>query len=286
MTLLTQILERPLDPGYAAASERRTRAGGPASRGTRTWLLAVAALLIGFLLAASALTLRPTGTTASREKQQLIDQVHARQANGDEQVAAIEQLRTQITASRDAAIGGSATALTDQLRRLSLTTGDVAVQGPGMTVTLQDAPSAVPGPGQPRTGATAQEGRVTSTDLQIVVNGLWEAGAEAMSVNGQRLTARSAIRFAGQAILVDYRPLSPPYVITAIGDQRALPTAFAQTVGGSYLTALRDNYQIPSSTTSDARLVVPRSPTLEVDRATPVPTASPTSRTPDPGVTP
>ena len=46
-------------------------------------------------------------------------------------------------------------------------------------------------------------------DLQIVVNGLWDAGAEAISVNGQRLTSKSAIRFAGQAILVNYRPADP-----------------------------------------------------------------------------
>ena len=45
-------------------------------------------------------------------------------------------------------------------------------------------------------------------DLQIVVNGLWASGAEAVSVNGQRLTSKAAIRFAGQAILVNYRPLT------------------------------------------------------------------------------
>ncbi|MEO3935178.1 DUF881 domain-containing protein [Dermatophilaceae bacterium Soc4.6] len=292
MTLLSEILERPLDPGYATAAQRRATTGGPASRGTRTVLVATTALLIGFLLAASALTLRPRGTTASRDKQQLIDQVHVRQEHGDEQVAAIERLRAQITASRDAAIGASAVGLTQSLRELSVTTGDVAVQGPGLTVTLQDAPDAVAGTGQPRGADTAQEGRVTSTDLQIVVNGLWQAGAEAMAVNGQRLTARSAIRFAGQAILVDYRPLSPPYVITAIGDQQGLPVQFAQTVGGSYLTALRDNYAIPSSTSSDAHLVVPRSPTLGVDRAgPPTPPSAPgtpstAARIPDPEVTP
>ena len=45
-------------------------------------------------------------------------------------------------------------------------------------------------------------------DLQVIVNGLWAAGAEAIAVNGQRLTACSAIRSAGEAILVDFRPLS------------------------------------------------------------------------------
>ena len=67
-----------------------------------------------------------------------------------------------------------------------------------------------------------------------------------MSINGQRLTSRSSIRFAGDAILVDFRPLSPPYVITAIGDGRELQTGFASSASGAYLKSLGDNYSIPS----------------------------------------
>ena len=72
----------------------------------------------------------------------------------------------------------------------------------------------------------ASQGRVIAKDLQYVTNALWESGAEAISINGKRLTSTSSIRFAGSAIIVDYRPLTRPYVITALGDpQRFL--AFA-----------------------------------------------------------
>ena len=87
-------------------------------------------------------------------------------------------------------------------------------------------------------------------DLQIVVNGLWAAGAEAIAINGQRLTARSAIRSAGQAILVDFRPL-----VAAVRRQRGrrpggLQTRFAAGSAGAYLRALRDNYGIRAAIVS------------------------------------
>jgi uncharacterized protein YlxW (UPF0749 family) len=70
------------------------------------------------------------------------------------------------------------------------------------------------------------EGRVRDADLQDVVNGLWAAGAEAVAVDGQRLTALSAIRSAGESVLVDLRPLSPPYTVEAVGDPAALEVGF------------------------------------------------------------
>ena len=79
----------------------------------------------------------------------------------------------------------------------------MAVTGPGITVTLDDSADAVSGSDPARGSSGFEEGRVSAADLQIVSNGLWAAGAEAISINGQRLTTRSAIRFAGQAILVD-----------------------------------------------------------------------------------
>ena len=66
------------------------------------------------------------------------------------------------------------------------------------------------------------DGRVYDRDLQDVVNALWLAGAEAMSINGQRLTAATAIRSAGEAILVNSRPLSPPSLVHAIGNPAPL----------------------------------------------------------------
>ncbi len=59
-------------------------------------------------------------------------------------------------------------------------------------------------------------------DLQLVVNALWRAGAEAIAVNGRRVIGTTAIRKAGSAILVNYRAVSSPYRIVALGDPEAL----------------------------------------------------------------
>ena len=90
-----------------------------------------------------------------------------------------------------------------------------------MRVVADDAP-----------GADSARNQVLDTDLQKLVNGLWEAGAEAVAVNGQRLTNLSTIRLAGGAITVNARSLRRPYVVTAIGNQDTLPARFAETSSG------------------------------------------------------
>ena len=194
-------------------------------------------------------------------------------------------LGQQIQDAQSAALSSQASQLSAELDRLRLLTGEVAVTGPGLVLTVDDAPDArtQSGSGDPRDAGGFPKGRVTSFDLQVLCNGLWQAGAEAMSINGQRLTSRSSIRFAGDAILVDYRPLSPPYAITAVGDGRELQTAFASSASGAYLKSLGDNYAIPSTITTPSRVDAPRSPSLPLSSAVPV---SPTTGSPSGGTTP
>ena len=113
--------------------------------------------------------------------------------------------------------------------------------------------------------------------LQIVVNGLWSAGAEAISINGQRLTALSAIRSAGQAILVDFRPLSPPYAVSAIGPSDSMRADFAAGSAGTYLHSLEDNYGIDSDILNVSSLSLPASSGLTLHDARPTSPKSPTS---------
>jgi len=155
------------------------------------------------------------------------------------------------------------------------------VTGPGLVLTVDDAaslknpnvdPGAVTGPDLTK---------VFATDLQIIVNGLWQAGAEAISVNGHRLTSRTAIRSAGEAILVDYRPLTRPYVITAIGDPSSLSVEFADNDGGSHLQSLKANYRIRGDILERDPVVVPGEPALSLEQARPVRSAI-TKQTPVP----
>jgi len=277
MTLITEMMERPLDPGYAAAAERRQQAGLPAASGLRSPTLIIATVLIGTLLGASALALRAPTTAASQIKVSLVARIESARARADSQTNRIATARNEINAAQAAALGQQRqSGLTAELSKLELAAGTVAVTGPGLVLTIDDAESkAEPGAPDtnPRSATGPDQGKVIATDLQVIVNGLWEAGAEAISINGHRLTSRAAIRSAGEAILVDYRPLTRPYVITAIGDRGSLGVEFADNSGGSYLQSLTNNYKIRTDIQSRASVLIPGEPTLSLQSAQPVQSA-------------
>lgn len=274
MTLITEMMQRPLDPGYAAAAESRVRAGLSPATGERSPMLVISAVVVGALLAISALALRAPDTAANTVKADLVGRIETRRAHADAQTRNIATMRAQINAAQAGALSQqSQSGLTASLLRLEVATGTVPVTGPGLVLTIDDA-SAVVGPKDPDVdprGATEpDQGKVIARDLQIIVNGLWEAGAEAISVNGHRLTARAAIRFAGEAILVDYRPLTRPYVVTAIGEPGGLSVELADNAGGAYLQSLKANYGIRGDIEERDAVVVPGEPALSVQKAGPV----------------
>ena len=131
------------------------------------------------------------------------------------------------------------------------------LQGPGFILTLDDAPGLRGRRGRRGRRRGRSRAGCIAKDLQYVTNALWEAGAEAVSINGKRLTSTSAIRFAGSAIIVDYRPLTRPYVITALGDPQRFPAAFADGAGGTYLSTLRSTFGVRVDTEVSDDLTVP-----------------------------
>jgi uncharacterized protein YlxW (UPF0749 family) len=281
MTLITEMMERPLDPGYAAAADRRQGSGLPPATGLRSPTLIIATILIGALLGISALALRPPATATNKIKKDLVGRIEAQRAHADSQTRLIDSLRNQINAAQTAALTAqSQTGLAAELSRLELAAGTVPVSGPGLMLTVDDAPPPAIAPdADPLTVTGPDDGQVIAKDLQMIVNGLWDAGAEAISINGHRLTSRAAIRSAGAAILVDYRPLNRPYVITAIGDPGSLAVEFADNSGGSYLQSLKSNNQIRGDVKEQTSVVVPGEPTLSLEEAKPVKSAV-TSPTP------
>src|SRR5690625_7345434 len=82
-------------------------------------------------------------------------------------------------------------------------------------------------------------GRVQDLDLQVLANALWSSGAEAVAINGHRLSSVSAIRSAGPAILVDLAPLARPYVVEAVGDPEDMRARMVRSTGGTHLGSLR-----------------------------------------------
>jgi uncharacterized protein YlxW (UPF0749 family) len=269
MTLLTSMMERPLDPGYAAAAAQRERAGLPPSTGTRTPTVLVAALVAGLLLTLGALALRTPSTAAVKAKADLVAQIEARRSQVDREGEQLRALQAEVDTLQAQALGQDQASVQSRLDALTLVSGGQAVTGEGIRLVLDNAPGSdsSSADGNPRTDAQKKEGTVFSKDLQIIVNGLWQAGAEAIAINGQRLTSRSAIRFAGEAILVNYRPLARPYTISVIGSRNGLQTEFADNAGGAYARALQDNYGIRVSIDAVDSMTLPAASSLTVRHA-------------------
>lgn len=288
MTLLTSMMERPLDPGYAAAAERRAHAGLPAATSTRTPTVLIASVAAGLLLTVGALSLRVPQTEAVRVRSDLVAQIEARRAQADAQSAQIQSLQREVSELQASRLVGSGdTDLQARLSALELAAGSGPVTGPGLRITLDDAEdtSAADPNRSPRDQAEQDEGRVLAKDLQFVLNGLWAAGAEAISVNGQRLTSRTAIRNAGDAVLVNYRPLTRPYLVLALGDADDLQVEFAENAGGAYARALKDNFGIRVSIDPVSSLTIPGTSSLTLRSATvPRPAITGPARTPAPSI--
>src|SRR5262249_17837351 len=128
-----------------------------------------------------------------------------------------------------------------------------------LTVTLTEpsVPAATPTPGRAGTVPIGRTNILTDRDIRSVVNELWHDGAEAVAVNGIRLTATSAIRFAGQAILVDFQPITSPSVASAIGNPDQLVTRFAQSDVASRYQTLTGVDGIGFTFTTNADLSLP-----------------------------
>jgi uncharacterized protein YlxW (UPF0749 family) len=251
MALLNEVRDRPLDPGYASAAAARRERGLPASTGSHSLLLVVSMVLLGFLLTVAAQTLREPDPAAATAREELIERVGSQQQLGDTHAVRIEVLRADVAALQEAAIQGPDAERAEAVQQAAIQAGASAMVGPGVVVTMDDAPTE-----NDALAAEAEE-RVLARDLQVVVNGLWAQGAEAIAINEQRLTSTSSIRFAGEAIVVDFRGLTRPYTVTAIGDPDQLLEELGSGPTGQYLAELRDEFHLSAAAERAAEVTVP-----------------------------
>ncbi|HEV7898125.1 MAG TPA: DUF881 domain-containing protein [Planosporangium sp.] len=233
---LTELFRAPLDPGYAQAARKRAASAPEPARWRRLTARGtglVALTVIGFLLAVSYRYAAAAQPEAGRARAGLVADVRSRRAATDDLQKRADQLREQVVGARDAALADSGESA--RLRNLEADTGLARVHGDGIVVRVVDAPPPV----DPVTGkqSTTNPGRVLDRDLQDISNELWRLGAEAIAINGERLTATSTIRTAGGAILVDFRPVTAPYEVAAIG-----PGDLKDTFNGSSTAKRFRNY--------------------------------------------
>jgi uncharacterized protein YlxW (UPF0749 family) len=174
-------------------------------------------VLAGILFAASATTARGTDLRGGRavETRDLVARQAQRVAEAEATVAALGQQVADLAAAQ----GSSAALAVAQKRTLALApqAGLTPVVGPGVRVTLDDAPRG--GIGQNRPGNPAPNDLVVhQQDVQAVVNALWRGGASAVQVMDQRIVSTSAVRCVGNTLILQGRVYSPPFVISAVGD--------------------------------------------------------------------
>ena len=222
MGLLPYLTAHALDEDYEhVAAGRASDAASPRRRVGVPGAVAVAVFAV--LAVTAAVQTSRDSVAQERERRALIEQVKERKATVEADRRTIARLRAENNRLDAELLRASETAggVLAQRRLLALRSGTSAVHGPGVEIVVDDA-----------VDAQSERNRVLDSDLQKLVNGLWRAGAEAISINGERLTALSAIRHAGTAITVNFHSLERPYRILAIGDKDTLPARFADTTSG------------------------------------------------------
>ncbi|WP_205472350.1 DUF881 domain-containing protein [Nocardioides sp. SYSU D00038] len=254
MPLLDRIVEDSLEQDYRVVAERHGRVAGSGRTPARPALVVAVLVVVGLLGAMAVLQ-----TTANRETDELsraalIERITARREALAAQQEEIATLRSGNASSAETAtaLAGALQAARARLRSLQVATGFVAVSGEGVRFTVDDPPG------------SDDITRVRAADLHQLVNGLWAAGAEAIAVNGARLTALSPFSDSGDAIQVNAAPLTPPYVVSAIGDTRDLQANLLQTYSGVRFEALADQYGFVVERQNVDRLTLPSAPSSQV----------------------
>jgi uncharacterized protein YlxW (UPF0749 family) len=184
-------------------------------RAVPTWqvTLGVALLVLGFLIAAQLAAEGPRVRYTTQERTPLVGAVLDLQAQQETLKGQILALRQQIQDLEATGQGGAAVTkqLSDALEQARIDAGLVAMTGPGVVIQLTDSNASVPPDGN------ARDYLVSAADVQTVVQELWLAGAEAIAVNGERITVATAFVDIGGSVLVNSAYIAPPYQVAAIG---------------------------------------------------------------------
>lgn len=192
-------------------------------------LVPVIVVAAGLLFGISAETARGTDLRGTRlNLSQLIQDQEAAVAGSEAERAALERAVDRLEHIIAAGDAGVAEAQ-DAGDALAAAVGLTAVHGPGVQVVLDDAP--LPADGTLPPGARPDDVVIHQSDVQAVVNAMWAAGADAVAIMDQRIIATSAVRCVGNTLLLQGRTYSPPFRISAIGDESRIRQALSDSPG-------------------------------------------------------
>jgi uncharacterized protein YlxW (UPF0749 family) len=249
--LLVLITQQSMDEDYEHVAEQRRSGARPVdARAGRSPRTMVAVLLFGALLAVAAVQTARNAHVDSAGREELISRIDARRdglADLQDQKARLSSDNAAAQATYDAA-GRQLNTLDQDLTDVSVPTGFETMSGPGVRIVVDDAPGG------------DEAGQVQDKDLALLVNGLWQAGARGVSVNGQRVTALSSLRNTAQSIRINGISLSPPYTVLAVGDNRTLQADLAESTSGTEFTALTSQYGMPVTMENRDEVRLPAAP--------------------------
>lgn len=234
-----------MDSGPTLAQARQR---ARATRGPLRVASVIVCIVAGFMMTTSALAsrgndLRPARTT------ELAALVQAEADRVDQLGRTASGLRAEVDAlTASSNQGAGLPDLTAAAERAD----SVPVTGPAVTVTLTDAPASV----QPA-GVDPDLLVVHQQDIQAVVNALWAAGAESMTIQGQRVSSRTGIKCVGNTVVLHGVPYAPPYRITAIGDVAALERGLRDNDSLRLYRQYVDAYRLGYEVSRQARVEMP-----------------------------
>ena len=209
----------------------------PGRRGVWRVATPLIVLMSGVLFAVSAEQSDGTDLRAGRLTD-LASVVRAERAETNELTAEVQELNTEVEALSTRLGDRSVSRVQADIAVLVDPAGLTAKTGPGVRVSLDDATEEA---------RLAYEGNpndlvVHQQDIQAVANALWAAGADAVTIQGQRLISTTGIKCEGNQVTLHGVPYSPPYVIVGIGDQLAMT---ASLITDPILATYRDYTLVP-----------------------------------------
>jgi uncharacterized protein YlxW (UPF0749 family) len=212
----------------------------------------LALLCAGLLFATSATNARGTDLRPSRNTTLagLVEEQSRRSASLTRQHASLAQDIERLRAQQ----GSIEPKLAKRLRELSRQVGTTPVTGPGLTVTLKDAPPEVV---KDNPDVDADWLVIHQQDIQAVVNALWAGGADALTIQNHRVISTTGIKCVGNSVVLHGVPYLPPYRITAIGDRRRLQKALDDS---KYIDNLQDyvvRFQLGYEVKTQASIAMP-----------------------------
>jgi uncharacterized protein YlxW (UPF0749 family) len=210
-------------------------------------------MILGFLVAAAVAQERVREERQPEQVAELLDLIQARRQAIASLASETQTLGRRLDQVRATAGQDSAElrVMLERLERAEALAGVAPAAGSGLVVEVADSRDV------PRTRGDVTDLRIQDVDLRLIVNALWRAGARAVAVNGRRVVSTTAIREAGDTILVNFSPVSSPYRVSAVGDPAALRSRLVESEIGRQFGVWEQVYGLGFHVRSAAEISVP-----------------------------